>query len=66
VKGELIDITGVMEKPRGETPLPWAAPEGKSLTLEVDFGRSLRGEVLAPVSREALSRRMAAERALGR
>ncbi len=62
--GTVIDITGLMARPRGDTRIPWAAPEGFSRDLQIDFGRVLRDEVLSPVDRPTLRRRMEVERSL--
>jgi len=64
VVGEVIDITGLRERPRGDTRLPWAPPEGFSRNAEATPGRTLREEVLQPVDREALQRLLEVERSL--
>jgi hypothetical protein len=66
VAGEVIDVTGLMERPRGNTRLPWAAPGGFAREPDVDFGRALRDEVLTPVDRNELRRLLELERSLGR
>lgn len=62
--GTVIDITGLMARPRGDTRIPWARPEGFSRDLQIDFGKVLRDEVLSPVDRPTLRRRMEVERSL--
>lgn len=66
VTGEVIDVTGLMERPRGDTRLPWAAPGGFAREPDASFGRALREEVLTPVDRNELRRLLELERALGR
>lgn len=62
--GSVIDITGLMARPRGDTRIPWTRPEGFSRDLQIDFGKVLRDEVLSPVDRPTLRRRMEVERSL--
>jgi len=64
VVGDVIDITGVRERPRGDTRIPWAAPEGFAKTPETTAGHTLRDEVVRPVDRESLRRLMEVERLL--
>jgi len=64
VVGDVIDITGLRERPRGDTRLPWAAPEGFARGAEPTPGRTLRDEVLQPVDREELRRLLEVERSL--
>jgi hypothetical protein len=64
VEGEVIDIMGLRERPRGDTRLPWAAPEGFTRTPEATPGRTLRDEVLQPVDREELRRLLEVERSV--
>lgn len=66
VTGEVIDVTGLMDRPRGDTPLPWAAPEGFAREPDVTFGRALRDEALTPVDRNELRRLLELERSLGK
>jgi len=66
VTGEVIDVTGLMDRPRGDTRLPWAPPEGFAREPDVTFGRALRDEVLTPVDRNELRRLLELERSLGR
>ena len=66
VMGEVIDVTGLRERPRGDTTLPWSPPEGFGTQVDVDFGRALRDEVLAPVDRNELKRLLEVERSLRR
>jgi hypothetical protein len=66
VTGEVINITGLMDRPRGDTRLPWTAPEGFAREPDVVFGRALRDEVLTPVDRNELRRLLELERSLGR
>lgn len=65
VAGGVIEITGVMERPRAETPLPWAAPGGFAREPDVAFGRALREEILTPVDRNDMRRLLELERSLG-
>jgi len=65
VAGGVIEITGVMERPRAETRLPWAAPDGFAREPDVAFGRALRDEILTPVDRNDLRRLLELERSLG-
>jgi hypothetical protein len=65
VAGGVIEITGVMERPRAETRLPWAAPDGFAREPDVAFGRALREEILTPVDRNDLRRLLELERSLG-
>jgi|GEM_PF-2896983 hypothetical protein len=62
--GEVIDITGLRERPRGDTRLPWTLPEGFARAPEAPAGQALRDEVLRPVDREALKRLLEVERLL--
>jgi hypothetical protein len=55
-----------MDRPRGDTRLPWTAPEGFAREPDVVFGRALRDEVLTPVDRNELRRLLELERSLGR
>jgi hypothetical protein len=65
VVGDVIDITGLRERPRGDTQLPWALPEGfKRAPAEAMPDHSLRDEVLRPVDREELRRLLEVERLL--
>lgn len=64
VVGEVIDITGLRERPRGDTRLPWALPEGFTRAPEAAPGHTLRDEVLRPVDREELRRLLEVERLL--
>jgi len=66
VTGEVIDVTGLMERPRGDTRLPWAPPDGFAREPDATFGRALREEVLTPVDRNEVRRLLELERALGR
>lgn len=66
VMGEIIDVTGMMERPRGDTRLPWTLPEGFGREPDVPFGRALHDEVLTPVDRNELIRLLEVERTLGR
>jgi hypothetical protein len=66
VQGEVIDITGLMERPRGDTRLPWTLPEGFARSPEAPGGRALREEVLRPVERAELQRLLEVERLLSR
>jgi hypothetical protein len=65
VVGDVIDITGLRERPRGDTQLPWALPEGFTRApAEPEPDHSLRDEVLHPVDREELRRLLEVERQL--
>jgi hypothetical protein len=66
VTGGVIDVTGLMDRPRGDARLPWAAPEGFAREPDVTFGRALQDEILTPVDRNDLRRLLELERALGR
>jgi len=66
VVGDVIDITGFMERPRGDTRIAWDPPGGFDRSSDVQFGRMLWEEVLTPVSRQTLERRMDIERELAR
>lgn len=62
----VIDITGLMEQPRGNTRIPWTLPRGFDRTPGIDHGRTLREEILIPVERDALKHQMEVERILSR
>lgn len=66
VVGEVIDITGVMERPRGDTRLSWTLPEGFTRSPELPVGRALRDEILRPVERDEILRLLEVERLLSR
>jgi hypothetical protein len=66
VMGEMVDVTGLMERPRGDTTLPWSPPGGFGSAPDVPFGRALRDEILTPVDRNELKRLLEVERSLGR
>jgi hypothetical protein len=63
--GEVIDITGFMEWPRGDTSLTWTRPESFKRDTDLVFGLALKDEVFRPVDRDNLKRTMAVQRALG-
>lgn len=65
-EGDVIDITGFMEWPKGDTSVPWDPPEKFERGVGLVYGLSLKDEVFQPVDRDDLTRQMEVERALGR
>lgn len=66
VQGSVIDVTDLTDYPRGDTRIPWTLPEGLARAPEIEPGLPLREEVLTPVDRVELQRRLDLERALAR
>ena len=63
--GEVIDITGFMEWPKGDTSISWTRPEGFRRDTDLVFGLSLKAEVFRPVDRESLKRTIEVQHRLG-
>ncbi len=64
VQGNVINITGFREWPRGDTRLGWTMPEPFDLNPDLVYGLGLQSEMVAPVERLRMKRRLEVERLL--
>jgi len=61
---DVIDVTGFMEWPRGDSRVGWQRPARFQRNTDLVFGLSLKNEVLRPVDRDGLRRAMRVQRLL--
>ncbi len=62
----VIDITGFMEWPKGDTRIAWGRPQSFSRGTDLVFGLRLKADLFRTVDREGVLLQQEAERLLGR